>query len=386
MSRTSAAGRRMPPPVDIGIVVALEIFVVGATTGWAHWGGDHVHPLGVPGYALLVAAGLPLLFRRYAPELAFVLSAGLVQTYSIIGYPTGPILLFLLLGLATLSFMRGVTRAAIVAGAVLVGHLVVLLIQGDGLGALPAMVGPTLGTMAVIAGGHAGRMRRGMLAAAQERGVEEGRRRAEEERVRIAREVHDVVAHSLAMINVQAGVAAHVADRRPEQAKEALLAIKEASRVALTDLRATLGVLRSGGDRAPTPGLERLPDLIATAAAAGIEVLVDGVPGDLPAPADVAAYRIMQESLTNVVRHANGATAVTIRFIRSDTLLDIMVRDNGSALPHSPTEGNGLRGMTERASALGGTLTAAPADGGGFEVHATLPLADTLLRGGISDD
>jgi signal transduction histidine kinase len=367
----------------VALVAVLGCFAVGATTGWSHWHGVGMHSLDDLGYLLLVLTALPLLWRRSAPELAFALSVVFVQWYSLAGYPVGPIMVLPLVGLLTLAYLRGATRAGTVATILIAGHLIVLLIRGAGLAAFDdGLIGLLLGGMAVIAVGQAGRMRRTVIASARERGVEEGRRRAEEERVRIAREVHDVVAHSLAMINVQAGVAAHVADRRPEQAKEALLAIKEASRVALTDLRATLGVLRSGGDRAPTPGLDRLPDLIATAAAAGIEVIVDGDPGTLSTPADVAAYRIVQESLTNVVRHASGATVVTVRFIRTDALLDIRVRDNGSTLPRIPQEGNGLRGMTERAAALGGTLTAAPAEGGGFAVHATLPLADSLLRGG----
>lgn len=273
----------------------LECFAVGATTGWSHWHGVGLHPLDDLGYLLLVLAGLPLLWRRTAPYVAFVLSVVFVQWYSLAGYPVGPIMVFPLVSLLTLAYLRRPARAGTVAAILIVGHVLVRLIRGAGLAAFDnGLIALVLVGMAAIAIGHAGRMRHTVLASARARGVEEGRRRAEEERVRIAREVHDVVAHSLAMINVQAGVAAHVADRRPEQAKEALLAIKEASRVALTDLRATLGVLRSGGDRAPTAGLDRLPDLIATAAAAGIEVIVDGDPGALSAPADVAAYRIVQ--------------------------------------------------------------------------------------------
>jgi signal transduction histidine kinase len=188
--------------------------------------------------------------------------------------------------------------------------------------------------------------------------------------------VHDVVAHSLAMINVQAGVAAHVADRRPEQAKAALLAIKEASRTALADLRATLNVLRSGEGRAPTPGLHQLPDLIATASAAGLTVTADGDTDALPAPVDVAAYRIVQESLTNVVRHAEGADTVRIGFVRTASELAITITDNGRGGTPKPggADGNGLRGMAERAQALGGSATAGPADGGGFVVRARVPL------------
>jgi signal transduction histidine kinase len=233
-----------------------------------------------------------------------------------------------------------------------------------------------------VAVGTVVQLRRAAVRTSAERTAEADRLRAEEQRLGIAREVHDVVAHSLAMINIQAGVAAHVADRRPDEAKAALLAIKEASRSALADLRATLGVLRSGDDRSPTPGLGRLPDLINVASAAGITVVADGDAGVLPAPVDVAAYRILQECLTNVVRHGKGADTVTIRLARTEDELEIIVLDNGSdtgrdagkAVKPVTVGGNGLRGMAERAQALGGDVVAGPTATGGFQVHARLPL------------
>jgi signal transduction histidine kinase len=207
--------------------------------------------------------------------------------------------------------------------------------------------------------------------------VERKRRQAEDERLRIAREVHDVVAHSLAMINVQAGVAAHVADRRPEEAVKALLAIKEASRAALVDLRATLGVLRSGEGTAPTPSLSRLQELIDPV---GKPVEVVGEPGALPTSVDVAAYRIVQESLTNALRYAPDATAITIRFVRDDEQLELSVSDDGSGGESSVGSGTGLRGMRERVEALGGELHAGVSPRGGFEVRAVLPIR------GLPDD
>src|SRR5439155_17968061 len=126
-----------------------------------------------------------------------------------------------------------------------------------------------------------------------------------------------VVAHSLAMINVQAGVGAHVADRRPDEAKAALLAIKEASQSALADLRATLAVLRGTQDRAPAPSLRRLAELTDATSAAGLRVEVDGEPGELPAPVDSAAFRIVQESLTNAVRHARAVSEINLSFVRT---------------------------------------------------------------------
>jgi signal transduction histidine kinase len=207
----------------------------------------------------------------------------------------------------------------------------------------------------------------------------ERRRREEEERLRadeqarfsIAREVHDVVAHSLAMINVQAGVAAHVADRKPEEAVKALLAIKEASRAALADLRATLGVLRSGEGTTPVPSLKRLNELLDPV---GKPVDVQGDPGELPAPVDAAAYRIVQESVTNALRYAPDATKITIRFHRAAAHLEVVVRDDGTGGMKSVGAGTGLTGMRERAEALGGELHAAGLPEGGFEVRAVLPV------------
>ncbi|MBB4969233.1 sensor histidine kinase [Saccharothrix violaceirubra] len=206
-----------------------------------------------------------------------------------------------------------------------------------------------------------------VLSLRRTRSRERRARQAEEERLRIAREVHDVVAHSLAMINVQAGVAAHVADRRPEEAVKALRAIKAASGHALDDLRATLGVLRDDGTM-PVPSLARLSELVDPVP----DVTVVGDPGDLPAPVDAAAYRVVQESLTNAVRHAPGV-AVTVTFHRTPTAVEITV-DNGPGTGEgTPGAGAGLRGMRERVEALGGRVEAG-AHEGGFRVHAALPL------------
>jgi signal transduction histidine kinase len=385
MSRSTAPRRLVPPPVDVVAAILLTIFIVGVTSGIAHWRGS-TYPAVGPGMsggaiAWLVAGVLPLLARRRFPLLAFLASAALVISYYWSGYPAGPSAVVPVILLASLAFHRGLVVAGGAGLAAWVGVLVLALLRTDqGLGN-PLIFGVLVLGFAAVAVGTAGRTQRSARVATRARAEAEDQRRIEEERLRIAREVHDVVAHSLAMINVQAGVAAHVADRRPEQAKEALLAIKEASRTALADLRATLNVLRSGEGRAPTPGLQLLPELIATASAAGLTVTADGETGGLPAPVDVAAYRIVQESLTNVVRHADGADAVHIGLSRTAGELRIDVRDNGRTSTNatstngtSSTGGNGLRGMAERAQALGGSATAGPSDTGGFAVLVRLPL------------
>jgi signal transduction histidine kinase len=203
---------------------------------------------------------------------------------------------------------------------------------------------------------------------------EESQRRLGEERLRIAREVHDVVAHAMVAINVQAGVAAHRLDRDPEQARLALRAIKQASGEALSDLRATLGVLRDGDAPVrPAAGLGELDELAAGLRAAGVRVDVSVADtGELPAAVHAAGYRIVQEALTNVLRHA-GATHVRVTAGREGGVLRVEVRDDGSGSGGTGGTGNGVAGMRERAAALGGTFEAGPAEGGGWRVAATLP-------------
>jgi signal transduction histidine kinase len=212
---------------------------------------------------------------------------------------------------------------------------------------------------------------------------EAARRLAYEERLRVAREVHDVVGHGLAVINMQAAVALHVLERRPEQGRAALEAIKQTSKDALEDLRGTLAVFRErdqpGGEgRRPAPGLGQLEALVAATAERGlpVELVVSGHVDDLPAAVDLAAYRIVQESLTNVVRHA-GPTRATVRVSGEHGRVVIEVADRGRARPvaNGRREGHGIAGMRERATAIGGSLDAGPRPEGGFRVVASLPYA-----------
>ncbi|MGW8365503.1 sensor histidine kinase [Streptomyces wedmorensis] len=243
------------------------------------------------------------------------------------------------------------------------------------------------------AAGDAVRSRRAFVDAIRERAEraertreEEAGRRVAEERLRIARDLHDVVAHHIALVNVQAGVAAHVMDKRPDQAKEALSYVREASRSALDELRATVGLLRQSGDpEAPTepaPGLAVLDGLLDSFRKAGlpVAVAVTRADGDKPLPAtvDLAAYRIVQEALTNVRKHAGPDAEAEVSVVRVGRTVEITVLDNGAprtgAARPEASGGHGLLGMRERVGALGGTLTAAPRYGGGFRVQAILPV------------
>jgi signal transduction histidine kinase len=238
--------------------------------------------------------------------------------------------------------------------------------------------------------GDATRRRQEAVAAARERAAELERAREElarravvEERLRIARELHDVVAHSMSIIAVQSGVGAHVLDSQPEEARKALAAVEATSRQALAEMRRLLGVLRQeaepSGSLTPSPGLAEVDALAADVARAGarVEVRIEGTRPALPLGLDLSAYRIVQEALTNVVRHAGPATArVRIRYA-PDTV-DIEVVDDGRGAGTGRADGHGIAGMRERAALYGGSLDAGPLPGGGFRVAAHLPVEPGL--------
>jgi signal transduction histidine kinase len=236
-----------------------------------------------------------------------------------------------------------------------------------------------LGTGAEIA-----RVRRERAIERAEAARQEARRRAGEQRLRIARELHDVLAHNISLINVQAGVGLHLLDERPEQARPALTAIKQASKETLAELRSVLDILRDPEDDSatltPAPGLEQLDELLAGARAGGltVESRVEGERRELPAGVDLAAFRIVQEALTNVRRHAGPARAtVSLRYGAEE--LAIQIDDDGARVNARHEDigaggGNGIAGMRERATALGGTLETGPSAAAGFRVLARLPL------------
>ena len=332
------------------------------------------------GILLLAAGPAALVLRRRYPVamLGFVLATTL--GYLLLDYPRGPIFLALIVAFVN-AVMSGRRAAAVVS--VVVGYFSFLWLpslvgiepapswaQALGLGAWLLV----LLTFAEIARGR----REQGIESARARGEAE-RRHASEERLRIARELHDVLAHNISLINVQAGVALHLIDERPEQARTALAAIKEASNEALSELRSVLDVLRRGYEeppRSPNLGLDRLDDLVSRTNAAGLSVSkhVDGAPRFLPAEVDLAALRIVQEALTNVTRHAEGARA-TVRVGYGESELTVQIDDDGRGSPATLSGGGrGIRGMRERAAALGGELEAGPRAGGGFRVLARFPL------------
>lgn len=333
---------------------------------------------------LVLVAAAPLVVRRRWPLGVLVAVTIAWSAYYAVDYPGGPPNVALLIALYTAAvgghrgWSLSVAVAVVVSGVtyrVLVERESPLFIAVDS--ALFLAV-PLLGDAVHSRRALRVEIRERLRLAAAEQELEAQRRMAEE-RLRIAREVHDVLAHTVAAITVQAGVAVDVLDDDRDQAREALLVIRAASREALTELRTTIGVLRHGepgsASRVPAPGLDRLGDLVRTITGAGlhIELAVTGEARPVPASVDRMAYRIVQESLTNVVRHAR-ATRATVSIRHGPRALLIEVTDDGrGASGGTPGIGYGLVGMTERATALGGWLRAAPRPHGGFRVSALLP-------------
>jgi signal transduction histidine kinase len=338
--------------------------------------------------ALALAGCLALVAWRRAPLAALLVSTACMLVVMVHAQP-GPSPVFPVLVSVFATVRAGHRVAPALAGAAFLGATLAAGPPGDG-GPVDDLENASLMLGWFVAAGVVAtvtRHRQAYLEEVEQRAAEAERtreeaalRRAGEERLRIARELHDSLTHSISIIKVQAGVAVHVARRRGEEVPPALLAIQEASGDAMRELRATLEVLRDQGpgDDAAASGLDRLDDLVERARSTGLPatVTICGVPRDLPDEVDRAAYRIVQEALTNVSRHAGGAAAA-VRIDYADRDLVVRVDDDGKADPEAPpVPGTGLLGMRERVTALGGRLRAEPRPGGGFTVCAELPLGE----------
>jgi signal transduction histidine kinase len=365
---------------DAGLAAAVTGVNLALALAPSHWHGATVSRPGALGIMLLVVGGGALAARRRYPGtvLGVVLAATLGA--GALGAHGAWLALIVAFFTAVLRGRRVAAIASLVAGYVASvwnasAEFALLL--------LAALI--TLLSIAELSRALNAR------AAADRRGrAESTARRASEERLAIARDLHDVVAHSISVVNVQANTALHLMDRQPERAREALTAIREVSGQALAEFAAVLGALRdvsgpaaeSSDTRAPlapVPGVARLDELAARARSAGLTVSVaaSGPVRQLPAGVDAAAYRIVQEALTNAVRHSAGRSA-SVRLRYGDGDLEIEVDDDGIGAgagwpARTGRAGNGLAGMAERARALGGTLNAGPRPDGGFRVLARLP-------------
>lgn len=365
--------------------LAVAVFVV-VGSGFAAEGQQGVRePLDLFARALLVAGAALLLLRAKYPVVTVFGVCATALVYFAAGYPYGPVFLTVAVAVfaAVVAGHRNAAWAAIVllwAGHLLISHWLYRYLPPAGDDAEPwgQEVFVTAWVFAILAVAELVRVRREVWARERAERAAEEKRRAEAERLRIAQELHDVLAHSISLINVQAGVGLALLDSDPEQARTALSTIKAASREALGEVRQVLDVLRAPGDapRAPAPGLDRLPELVEQAAGAGLTVHVEtvGAPVPLPPGTDLAAFRVAQEALTNVVRHSGSRTA-RVRIVHTPGVLRLQVDDEGPATgSDAGGSGNGLIGMRERAAALGGTIEAGPRPDGGFRIMAELPV------------
>jgi signal transduction histidine kinase len=336
---------------------------------------------------LAIGVAVPYYFRRHAPLAVLLISEACLFALAVADYRTGVLPGVLLVGLYTVAAWCDVRDRAIGAGATVVG-LIVVAVAGIPGGSVADYVSYFALFAAAYLFGSTMRNRRlyGEQLEARARSLErereeETRRALAEERLRIAQDLHDVVAHSMGVIAVQAGVGAHVIDSEPGEAKKALEAISQMSRSTLVEIRRMLGVLRDdhGASYVPAPSLADLHRLLRDMASIGLqaEVHVEGTPTKLPPGVDFTAYRIVQEALTNVLKHAGRATATVIIGYESKALRLEILDDGHGVNGRATPGGHGLVGMRERVGVYGGSFEAGPRIGGGFRVAVRLPYGET---------
>lgn len=375
MADASRARLNWPPGAagDAALAAAVGVFVVLTTV--VEWSGElGLRAVPALGWALIVVGSAALAWRRRHPVAVAVIALAVTMAYYPLVSPDGALLVTLIIALYTLASAGMLVAAAVIGVVAVVGS-----VYGE-YGSDESPLGDA-GFFLLISWLVAA-VAIGAVAHGRELSREEAlRRHATEERLRIARELHDVLGHHVSLINVQAGAALHrlqrdaAASARENGAAEALAAIKEASRDALRELRGTLGVLRQADEPAPTapsPGLSRLPELIARARNAGLAVRLEtrGEPAPAPPAVDLAAYRIVQEALTNVTRHAQASSVVvTVTVGGHDVTVE--VADDGRGGPVKA--GSGIEGMRERAEAVDGSFDVRDRPGGGLVVTARLP-------------
>lgn len=384
-SRTVETVQRRGPLVphvsnDALLAVVLAALVMGASLA------QGLSPRGALFGALLCA---PLAWRRRSPLVALAVLAFLMPAYVLVDDPPPLYVVPAMVALYTAAAW-GSRRGTLVLAAALVPYvaLIVLVSSPDAGTVLGQMLERFSQFALALAVGEAVRSQRALLAAVRDRAERaarerelEARRQLDEERVRIAQDVHDIVAHSIAAISTQASVGVHVAREEPAKAIEVLDSIKAESAQALHDLRYALNGLRDPSGVAPTdptPSVHDVPTLVQRARDSGLPVTLrmEGSPDLLPAPLQVAIYRIVQEALTNVMRHARGARA-TVRIAVRAPEVEVDIHDDGRGVPTAASgsgSGSGLVGMRERASVMGGALEAGRRADGGFGVRALLPI------------
>jgi signal transduction histidine kinase len=382
-----ALGRipRSPRAFDVTLAVALALVTVAGSLGESHPqqvtdkppAGVHI-AAPAAAYLLVAVSALALAWRRRRPVVVLAVSLGAALLYTCLGYEDGAVMLNPMFALYAVALTVPTGRA--------IGFSLITMLSLMAANAAFDPFGATAGGFVLIPGLAAAALLLGLWVASRHalavrESAEQARRAVDAERLRLARELHDVVAHTMATINVQAGVAAHVIDQQPEQAAQALEAIKQASKEGLRELRGILNVLRQADEddpRSPAPRLAQLDELVENATRAGLPtaVTVHGQARRLAPTVDLTAYRIVQESLTNALRYA-GPTSASVTLSYNEDELHVEVVDGGRGRVDGTLQdaGHGIAGMRERAEAVGGTLIAGPVPEGGFRVEARLPLS-----------
>lgn len=369
---------RRPTPWALDLLTGTVIVVAGllTTAGGSDTSPDAYRDFDGIGLVLVLAATLPYYARRRAPTAVFAVSTVSVAIFMLRDYDEGMLPFMLLFGAYTVGAYRGAREVAV--SATLMGAALVALLAGD----VPDFAAGELVSTAAMFGvafsvGWTMQSRHRLIEANEKEQLAAAQRAAADERLRIAQELHDVVAHSLGVIAVQAGAGGRVMESDPAEARRSFENIARTSRSALTEIRWLLGEVRNpDGSPAytPAPGLADLPRLAHQVTDAGLRVdlKVDGDVADVPRGVGLAAYRIVQEALTNALRHADAYRAV-VRLTNGSGLLSIDVTDDGRGPNGAPSRGHGLVGMRERVAVYGGSLSVGAGPDGGFRVAASLP-------------
>jgi signal transduction histidine kinase len=367
---------QLPP---LAIVVPIAFVQVVFTFG-AAFGQGLLHRVNALTVVLVLASAGVLYWRRTRPITVLVAVYALLTAYFLLSFPFGPVFISIVVALFNAvangprlwAWVTGYAGAVVLFAAMTAGH--------DQFPFSWVSAGAVFAWISLVMGlGEVAKARRDRIQQAAAVAAEQDRRQASEERLRVAREVHDVLAHHVSLINVQSGVALHLIDSNPEQVREALTAIKSSSKEVLVELRNILGVLRDvdrAAPRHPVASLDQLDRLVERMGTAGLPVEVKIVGEERPVPkgVDAAALRIIQESLTNTYRHA-GPTRSTVTLTYVPDELRVQVDDEGRGEPGGASvgTGSGLTGMRQRVEALKGTFEAGPKPGGGFRVVAVFP-------------
>jgi signal transduction histidine kinase len=358
--------------IDAAVSVAMLALLVGvAATHPRHSGGAHTLAL----FLLAPLASLPLAMRRRWPVPVFFVVLAASVAYELLG-PKATTVTGATYGLYTVAVQADRRWSLLALAAVEAGVVVNVMFTTTGKDNAATDAFTALVQLTVWIAAEGIRRHRAYIASLRERSLREA---LSEQRLQIARELHDIVAHAMSVVAVQAGVGSHLIATRPEEAAKSLRAIEETARAALSETRSLLSVMRDEdhdlASRSPVPGLDNLQALVRRVADAGqpVALHVEGQPRALPHSLELSLYRVVQEALTNVVRHAAPPASATVIIRYDDGGVAVEVTDDGRGTGNKRADGHGLAGMRERVSLLGGELSAGPRAGGGYRVVAHLP-------------